>query len=175
MIVELRKITLEDSEKLVKWRNNPRVRVNLFSQDELTVDQHINYFHKYIETGVVCQFVIVVDGVDCGTSFLKNIDYVSKKAEFGIFIGEDSFRGKGIGKTATLKTVEFGFESLNLEFICLSVLEDNYPALDSYKKAGFRVLRTIEKGYSRNNVDFNVVEMGLFAKEYDRIKKGEKI
>ena len=170
MIVELRKITLEDSEKLVKWRNNPRVRVNLFSQDELTVDQHINYYHKYVETGLVCQFVIVADGVDCGTSFLKNIDNVSKKAEFGIFIGEDSFRGKGIGKTATRKTVEFGFESMKLELIHLSVLEDNYAALNSYKKAGFRVLRTIEKGYTRNGKDFNVVEMGLSSLEYDCLK-----
>ena len=173
MIVELRKISLEDSENLVKWRNNPRVRVNLFSQDELTVDQHINYYHKYVETGLVCQFVIVADGVDCGTSFLKNIDNVSKKAEFGIFIGEDSFRGKGIGKIATRKTVEFGFETLKLDLIYLSVFENNYAALNSYKRAGFRVLRTIEKEYSRENVGLNVVEMGLSAKEFECIKKGE--
>ena len=172
MIVELRKISLEDSENLVKWRNNPRVRVNLFSQDELTVDQHINYYHKYVVTGLVCQFVIVADGVDCGTSFLKNIDNVSKKAEFGIFIGEDSFRGKGIGEIATRKTVEYGFESLKLELIYLSVLEDNYAALNSSKKAGFEVLKTIEKGYSRNNVDFDVVEMGLSAQKYES-NKGE--
>ena len=38
----------------------------------------------------------------------------NKKAEFGIFIGEDSARGKGIGTKSAELTIEYGFCKLRI-------------------------------------------------------------
>lgn len=138
MDIELRELKLEDTDKIVKWRNNPLVSSHLLSQKELTREQHIDYFHKYIENKLIYQFIIVADGFDCGTCFLKNINNITKTAEFGIFIGEDSFRGHGIGRIAAQKTIEFGFERLDLVLIYLFVFDYNMPAIKSYERIGFK-------------------------------------
>ena len=161
MNIDLRKLSLKDTVNIIKWRNSSEVKINLYSQENVTEKQHINYYHRYVETGRIAQFIIVADGVDCGTTFLKNIDYVKKEAEFGIFIGEANFRGKGISSVATKKTVEYGFNVIGLNKIYLTVFEDNIPAIKSYLKAGFIKTRTIINGYCRNGVFFNVVEMAI--------------
>lgn len=159
MNVELRVLSLFDTSNIVKWRNSAEVKENLFSQDDITEEQHKAYFKKYIETGKIVQFIIIANGTDCGTSFLKNIDLDQKEAEFGIFIGEAEFRGKGVGKIATQKTISYGFEKLNLKTIYLTVLENNTQAIKSYENAGFKKSRIITDGYVREGKYFNLIEM----------------
>ena len=161
MNIELRKLSLSDTSNIVKWRNSPEVKKNLYSQEDVTEEQHTNYYHKFIETGKIAQFVIVADGVDCGTTFLKHIDQDKKEAEFGIFIGESDYRGKGISSVATRKMVEYGFNVLELKRIYLTVLEDNIPAIKGYIKAGFKQTRVLDNGYSRDGILFNIVEMAI--------------
>lgn len=65
---------------------------------------HLNYYHNVIDTGKCHQFIVnaveELHSKDVGTAFIKNIDLENRKAEFGIFIGDDSGRGKGVGKLA---------------------------------------------------------------------------
>ncbi|MBQ3013617.1 MAG: GNAT family N-acetyltransferase [Clostridia bacterium] len=128
---------MDDTNDIVRWRNSADVKSNLFSQAELTVEQHTNYFKSNVETGKCHQFIIVADERSVGTAFLKNIDYLTKTAEFGIFIGESFARGRGYAAPVTEMIVDYGFDKLCLEKITLSVFADNLPAIKAYKKAGF--------------------------------------
>lgn len=163
MTVELRPITLEDTDNIIKWRNASDVKHFLFSQKNITKKQHVQYFNNSIKTGKVVQFIIVSDGIDCGTAFLKNIDPFLKEAEYGIFIGIPSFRGKGLSTIVTKRIIDYGFSFLGLKRIYLSVFKDNISAIKSYKKAGFIEQRIIEKGYKRVNVYYDIVEMSIFS------------
>jgi len=143
MKVKLRKITLSDTANIVRWRNSDDVRKNLFTQDNLTEEQHINWFHSKIESGSCAQYIIEVEDEsgyhDIGTTFIKGIDNKKKEGEFGIFIGEPTFRGKGLSTSATCQMLRIGFEKLNLKSIFLEVFESNIPAICAYKKAGFKM------------------------------------
>lgn len=150
MNIVLRPLRIEDTSNIVKWRNRDDVKKNLFTQSDITEEQHLNYYHDFIETKKVYQFIIVADGVDCGTTFLKNIDYINKRAEFGIFIGDPSFRGKGVGSFATSKTIEIGFNELFLNSIYLTVFSENKAAINSYKKAGFKIVNSDQKHFLSN-------------------------
>ena len=161
MNIELRKLSLLDTLSIVKWRNSIEVKKNLYSQETITEQQHINYFKKYVETGKISQFIIVADGVDCGTVFLKKINLEKKDAEFGIFIGEKEYRGKGISSIATQKAIDYGFDILGLKKIYLTVFEDNNIAIKGYLKAGFVKTGLIKNGYCRNGVYYNIVEMAI--------------
>ena len=161
MEVELRKMSLSDTENVVKWRNSPNVKKNLYSQENITAEQHAGYFKKYVETGKIKQFIIVADGVDCGTAFLKNIDIDKKEAEFGIFIGEDEYRGKGLSPIVAKKVAAFGFNDLCLKKIYLTVFEDNIAAIKGYIRAGFKQTGKIENGYCRDGVFYNIIEMEI--------------
>lgn len=112
----LREITIEDTENIIKWKNNPKVKKNFCIQEDLTKEVHLNWYKNKIQTGEVKQFIIKDEalGIEVGSTYLRDIDMKNKKAEFGIFIGEDSARGKGIGTKSAELTIEYGFCKLRI-------------------------------------------------------------
>lgn len=54
-----------------------------------------------------------------------------------ILIGDESFRGKGIGEQTINKLVEYSFEKLNVEKVELNVYDWNKSAIRCYEKSGF--------------------------------------
>ena len=161
MKVELRELSLNDTDKIVRWRNQDFVLENFIDKRLITKESHINYYHSRIETGLVKQFIIVCDEIDVGTTFLRDIDYQKKEAEFGIFIGEKDYLSKGVGSKAAKLIIEFGFEKLQLDKIFLRVLSNNTRAQKSYEKVGFH-LDDSNKYLKNEGVDeiFMVIEKG---------------
>lgn len=161
----LRPISLADTDNIVKWRNTDFVKKNLYTQKELTLEQHIEYYHRFIETGKIAQFIICFqnydDNVDIGTTFLKNIDEYSKKAEFGIFIGEEDAIGKGFGKSATKQTLDYAFSELGLNRVYLSVFADNTSAIHAYQNSGFIIEGILKQDFFREDGYADVVIMGI--------------
>jgi ribosomal-protein-alanine N-acetyltransferase len=60
-----------------------------------------------------------------------------KSATIGILIGEESWRGKGVGFEVITRVLEFCFTDLELELIELGVDKKNLRALNLYKRLGF--------------------------------------
>lgn len=137
--VQLRPISESDTANIVKWRNSDSVLSWFFIRELLTEESHTKWLQNFVQTGKVAQFIIVdkQSGLDIGSTFLKDIDTVNLKAEFGIFIGEPSALGKGFGTEATSLIINYGFEHLKLHRITLRVFSDNQRAISAYKKAGF--------------------------------------
>lgn len=137
--ISIRKITIEDTDNILKWRNHPSVKKNFCLQEDLTKETHLNWFHNKILTGEVEQFIIIEESsnTSVGSTYLRDIDLKNSKAEFGIFIGEESARGKGFGTAATKLILKYGFETLGLHKIYLRVFTNNLSAIKAYEKAGF--------------------------------------
>jgi RimJ/RimL family protein N-acetyltransferase len=71
---------------------------------------------------------------------LEDISYQHQRALFGILIGEKECWGKGYGTEATRLTLDYGFQTLGLHNIMLSVSSANTAAIRAYTRAGFRVI-----------------------------------
>jgi Acetyltransferases, including N-acetylases of ribosomal proteins len=159
--VILRDIDECDTENIIKWRNSPEVLVNFFVQDILTKETHNAWLKNHVKTGHVTQFIIIDKKTNkpVGSTFLKDIDTYNKKAEFGIFIGEPTARGKGLGSEAAALISNYGLNKLNLNRIYLRVFAHNVNAIKSYEKAGFiREALLIQDVYANNQFN-NVVMM----------------
>lgn len=145
MEISLREISLNDTDNIVRWRNSDFVLENFVDQNLISHDSHVAYYNSRIITGLVKQFIIVCDGKDVGTTFLRDIDYETKQAEFGILIGEKDYLSKGVGRKACELIVNYGFDVLKLDFIFLRVLKENIRAQKSYMKAGFMLDDSLNK------------------------------
>ena len=97
--IYLRLMTVEDTDRIVGWRNNSRVRRNFIYQKPFTREGHLAWIRDQVDTGKVVQFIICVKGTDrpVGSVYFRDISKEHHKAEYGIFIGEDDAVGKGIG------------------------------------------------------------------------------
>ena len=138
--VILRPIDENDTDNIVTWRNRESVKCHFIYQKPFTIEGHTAWLQNMVKTGNVAQFIIYSQALekDVGSVFLRDIDPDNRKAEYGIFIGEDDARGHGIGTAAAKLIIKYGFDELGLHKIFLPVFADNIRAIKSYGKAGFR-------------------------------------
>ena len=105
-----------------------------------------------VDTGNVIQFIIYEKAAEkpIGPVYLRDIDHINSRAEYGIFIGEKDYLGKGIGAEAGILVLDYAFRELHLHKIMLKVFAQNVRAIKNYKKAGF-----VEEGFLRDEVRRN--------------------
>ena len=97
--VVLRPITDADTDNIVRWRNTPSVRDNFIFRQTFTPEMHRNWLKTKVATGEVVQYIIVDKAADTavGSVYYRDVDHTFNSAEYGIFVGEESARGKGFG------------------------------------------------------------------------------
>ena len=137
--VLLRPITPEDTPLIVKWRNTESVRRNFIFRGPFTAEVHTRWMQTKVASGQVLQYIIVdrESGESVGSVYFRDVDRNNRSAEYGIFIGEESARGKGLGSEVARIFTEFGFSELKLHRISLRLLADNVRAEKSYANGGF--------------------------------------
>lgn len=137
----LRIMTEEDTDNIISWRNNPRVRNNFIYRELFTVETHERWRETEIQSGRVLQFIICrkEDETLVGSVYFRDIDETEKGAEYGIFIGDDEAVGKGYGTETAILAVRYAFTEMGMIKLKLKVFSDNPAAVKSYEKAGFRV------------------------------------
>ena len=135
----LRLMTAADTDLIVAWRNKDVVRKNFIYQELFTREGHENWIRTRVETGQVVQMIICDDatGKPLGSVYIRDIDREHNKAEYGIFIGEDDARGRGIGTAAAKLMLRYCFEEEGLHRVYLRAFADSLQAIRSYEKAGF--------------------------------------
>jgi UDP-4-amino-4,6-dideoxy-N-acetyl-beta-L-altrosamine N-acetyltransferase len=99
---------------------------------------------------------------------LMFINWISKNAEFGIFIGEKNNTGKGIGKEALGLVLNYAFNDINLHRVHLKVNESNTTAIRLYTACGFKKEGVFREHFYMNGKYENVLLMGLLKKEYGK-------
>lgn len=169
-LVSLRPITEADTDKIVRWRNAPSVMEHFIYRTPLTAADHLNWLHNRVQTGEVAQFIITDTdtGEDVGSVYLRDIDTHNKKCEYGIFIGEEGCRGKGIGTAAARLALQYAFEALQLNRVFLRVFADNPRAIKSYEKAGFRREGTFREDVIIDGKAYDMVFMGILKQEWEK-------
>lgn len=137
--VALRRMTREDTDLIVKWRNNQRVRDNFVYREKFTNEIHENWIKTKVETGEVVQLIICEKGNNrpVGSVYFRDIDNTAHSAEYGIFIGEDDAIGKGYGNETAVLATEYARKELGLTKLILRVFTYNEAAIKSYEHAGF--------------------------------------
>jgi len=146
-MVTLRKILESDTPLILKWRNSEFVKNNFVVREPFSEENQTKWMHEIIAKGKAVQYIIMFDDMPVGSVYIRDIDYTHKKGEFGIFIGERDYVGKGIGLHATTEILKIAFNELKLHRVYLRVFTDNLAAIKTYEKAGF-----IKEGVLRDTV-----------------------
>ncbi len=173
----LRPLTPEDTPFILKWRNSPSVSNNFVYREKLTEEHHKKYFESNILTGKTVQFIIVEkgDSFPIGSVYLRDIDLKNEKAEFGIFIGEESERGKGYGRQAAELICGYGFSKLGLNKITLRAFPYNVEAIKMYRTVGFK-----QEAYFKQDVKIDgkfedMIHMAILSTEYMTLQSHGKM
>jgi [ribosomal protein S5]-alanine N-acetyltransferase len=101
-----------------------------------------------------------------GNVKLGSINWIHRRAEFGIVIGAKDCWNKGYGTEATVLLIDYAFRRLNLHKVMLGVVETNHAAIKIYEKIGFKVEgRLREQLYVDGRYRDNIL-MGALPQEF---------
>ena len=151
MIVEqygLRYIRTKESDiELIRyWRNKSYIRESMQFREYITFEMQKEWFSK-INNKYNYYFLIECGGVKIGLINCKNADPLSRVAEGGIFIWEQSYIGSPIPVLASLTMLQCVFEIFKSGDISIAtILKENKRALVFNKMLGYEINGETEKG-----------------------------
>jgi RimJ/RimL family protein N-acetyltransferase len=170
--VKLSPIKRENIDLFLKWFNDPEITQYLVIYRPISREQEEEWLTIMMKDQFNIFFSIELINQDIPGTIIGNcnlgIDPATKnqKAVLGIAIGDKEFWGKGYGTEALELLLEYGFKTLNLNRIELTVYEFNKRAKKAYEKVGF-----IEEGRCRQSIYINgefhdVYMMSILHKEW---------
>jgi len=113
--------------------------------------------------------MILLDGdIVIGHISLHDIDHLNRHAFLGIFIGDEEHRRKGYGAEAIRLVLHYGFKTLNLHSIMLSVHADNCAGIACYKKVGFREAGRRREWVFKDGKYIDNLYMDILTREFEQ-------
>ena len=111
--------------------------------------------------------IILLDSeILIGHISLHDVDHFNRNAFLGIVIGEEEYRNKGYGTEAVRLVLDYGFKTLNLHSIMLSVHADNSAAIACYKKVGFSESGRRREWVFKNGKYIDKIYMDILESEF---------
>lgn len=175
--ISLKPLALEDAELIYQWKNDISLVHLLMSKPfPVNLDETKEWLDKTLKDKSQIILGIKINQADSkqelliGIIRLMFIDWINRKAELGIYIGDQKYRGIGIGRKAMNLILNYAFCFLNLHKIYLQVSESNKIAINLYKSIGFQVEGIKREEFWNKTSYENVVSMGILKHEY-RVEK----
>jgi RimJ/RimL family protein N-acetyltransferase len=169
--VALRAFRTADLSSFQHWLNDERVTHFLEMGARPTRDSDLASFWKLADetdSNVVFAMCDANDGAIVGTCGLYSIDWIVRRAQFNILIGEPRAWNRGLGTEATELILEYAFSKLNLAVVHLGVNADNERAIRAYEKAGFVREGLRRRFIYRNGRYYDLVYMGILREEFSQ-------
>ena len=137
---------LNDNEgdylKLYNWCQNKYV-YEWFEQRILSYDEIVNKYRNKLKEGKQDLYIITLDNKDIGFVQIYKFDDdinigIDDAYEYDIFIGEEDYIGKGIGKEVIKNINNFIYEKYKTHDIIIRPFKRNIRAVKCYLKCGFK-------------------------------------
>ena len=124
----------------IKWLNNRLANKYAIEDPDHSTDlkEQTKWFND-LENNPAKKFFTIFSGNEpIGFMGLSRIDQPKGTGELFIMIGEDAYRGKGIGKISMKYLIDYACKELKLNKILLEVNKNNSSAISLYKSLGFK-------------------------------------
>jgi diamine N-acetyltransferase len=169
--LRLRAAEKTDIPRFVTWLNDPEVRQFLLIAYPMSQAFEEKWFESMIEQGMAEQVLVIERKVGeeyepIGNTSFMHIDWVSRNAEIGIFLGEKRVWSQGYGREAMKLMLRHGFNHMNLHRIYLRVYEHNGRGIKAYEHAGFVHEGRLRQDVFREGVYRDVLIMAVIRPEW---------
>lgn len=133
----LRPILEGDLETTLAWRNRDDARIWFKNTAPLSLDQHRQWYERYLEKPDDVLFIVEVAGTIVGQVSVYDIDLQARSGEVGRFLVASDQGGRGYMRAAIFALLELCRKILALRYVFLEVRASNERAKGIYSSLGF--------------------------------------
>lgn len=160
---KLRKMTSKDLEHVLAWRNFPAVRESMFSTEEITLEEHTQWFSRACKDSKINLRVLEVNGEPVGFVNIKKIS-AGKIAEWSFHVSPNA--KKGTGYLLCSLALDYIFQELKMEKLNGEVISFNKKSIALHEKLGFRQEGVQINNYYRNGSYYDIYLFGITAVDW---------
>ncbi len=169
--VGLRALTPDDLPRWASWFNDTEVTATLnkglYPNTETAQREFFERIHRS-RHDVLLGIATRPDGALVGVIGLHHIDWVHRRADISIVVGEASARGRGVGTEAIRLIVAHAFSKLNLHKVTAGMWATNVGSRRAFEKAGFVLEATLRESYWHRDQFVDEWRLRLLAEEWRR-------
>lgn len=167
---QVRAMTATDLPMVLEWRNHPNVRRFMFTQHEITFQEHARWFVQASQDQTRRLLIIEENGHAIGYVQFTNLG-PEGISDWGFYARPDS--PKGTGKKLGIAALDHGFRILKLHKVCGQAIERNTNSIRFHERLGFTREAELRDQKFINNQYENLICFGLLAHEWKAQANGE--
>ena len=155
-----------DLAMVLGWRNNDRVRYNMFNDHIITMDEHLAWYSRLQqEKNDVC---LIFEWRSNPVGVISFVDYDPEHhtCHWGFYLGSEPLPG-GVGTAMGYLGLEYAFDQLSLDCLIGEALTFNKASISFHNRLGFRSGGTVKKsrgsGFYDDAVIFSLLKSDWLA------------
>ena len=166
--VILRAFEQDDAERCYRWMNDPNIVRTLKTRYPIAFQNEAEWLERAMHASPTERHFAIErkdDRTHIGNASIHGIDWVSRTASFGLFIGEPGAWNRGFGSDAIATLVRFAFEEMNLQKLSINVFEYNERAKHVLESRGFVQEGRLRREFFREGAYHDIVILSIFRQE----------
>lgn len=169
--LNLRPMRVDDLEQVLAWRNHPDVRRYMFSQREISFDEHSQWYMRASQDISRHLLIFEINEIPLGFVNIHQIT-TGSIAAWGFYIAPDA--PKGTGKALGKAALRFTFGQARLFKLCGQVLAHNEKSIRFHENLGFKQEGVLRRQHFDGQEHHDIVCFGILYDEWDQLNRIEK-
>ncbi|QEE16026.1 UDP-4-amino-4,6-dideoxy-N-acetyl-beta-L-altrosamine N-acetyltransferase [Promethearchaeum syntrophicum] len=170
MDLQFKRLNEKYLEKVRNWRNNSEISQYMYTNHEITKEEHLNWYHNYVQKGKIHFWIVILNGIPIGAINISNIDKVNKRCFWAYYLADSSVRGKGLGKIIELNVYKYVFEEMKMNKLCCEVLKSNDIVVKIHQKYGSVIEGVFKQHIFKNGHFQDIVCMAIIQSSWEEKK-----
>jgi UDP-4-amino-4,6-dideoxy-N-acetyl-beta-L-altrosamine N-acetyltransferase len=160
----IRPMLMSDLTMILAWRNHIDVRQYMYTQHEISLDEHIEWFEEVLLDSSKNCLIFEYNGVPTGFVSLNLRDTCSF-ADWGFYVAP--LTKKGIGKLLGVSALNYAFNELKLRKVYGQAIAYNERSIAFHSRLGFVIEGKMPEPYFDGTNFHDVICFGLMADEWE--------
>ena len=151
------------------WLNDPEINCYLETRFvPQSLESLLAYWNDHRDDPNSPWFAIEIaeNGLHIGNIKLGPINWLHRRADISLFIGNQDYWGKGIATEAILLISEWAFQDLDLYKLTSGIYSTNVASRRCFEKAGFELEATLKEDFFYKSGRVDAWRMALLRKNW---------
>ncbi len=158
----IRRMKTSDLQLVREWRNHPSVRSCMFNQNEISPDEHEQWFLE--KSRQQNQFLLLFENQGKPQGFISLDVKDNLEADWGFYKAPNS--PQGAGKLLGNYVLDYAFKKIGIGKVNAQVIQCNQSSLAFHQKLGFIEKKAVKNGYSEGKSHHDVIHFSLPCKTW---------
>jgi UDP-4-amino-4,6-dideoxy-N-acetyl-beta-L-altrosamine N-acetyltransferase len=165
----IRSMTEDDLPMVLTWRNHPEVRRYMFTQHEISLAEHTQWFMRVVQDNTRRLLIVQEQGSPIGYVQFSNVE-PGGVADWGFYARPEA--SKGTGSKLGVSALDHAFGQLKLHKVCGQAIDTNQASIRFHERWGFKREGVLRDQKRMNEQYQTLICFGLLAHEWQAHTQG---